>query len=331
MAPTRVGPTETRHLLSVEQSLHELQAQISKYQQELTLLQQNGQTINPAFAASRTAPFKVMKSAFDSVSQDAPFMPSSSSVLPALLSLRQTHQTTAESRAYLATQETSMERANKQLQTEKANLEDQRQLTVSLEKRIESLNEELNGRMDTDPEHAARERVDELRQKQKQYRRETARLLRDLNKFIDDHLAAQLAAEDLGGPVVGDMMDVDVEDLAAGFNAQGRPKKAKTTKPDDGGKRQRRLEEVWGAAIAEEQVEREVPDETAAAGQEMRELTEELLNNLVESGGDSTAAYVKLTKETAAARFLVRSKVAQFHPRDATRIKLIDFGKELDD
>ncbi|KAM0271428.1 hypothetical protein ACHAQH_009082 [Verticillium albo-atrum] len=331
MAPTRLGPAETRHLLSVEQSLQELQDQIAKYQQELASLQRDGQAIDPAFAKSKVAPFKVMKSAFDSVSQDTPFMPSSSSILPALLSLRQAHQTVSESRVYLETQETSVEKANKQLLAEKASLEDQQKLTASLEKRIESLNEELNGRMDTDPEDAARERMDELRQKQKQYVRETSRLLKDLNKFIDEHLAAQLAAEDLGGPVVGDIMDVDVEDLAAGFNTQGRPKKAKATKSDDGGRRQRRLEEVWGVAIAEDQVDRDVPDETAAAGQEMRELTEELLNNLVESGGDSAAAYVKLTKETAAVRFLIRSKVAQFHPRDATRIRLIDFGKELDD
>lgn len=63
----------------------------------------------------------------------------------------------------------------------------------------------------------------------------------------------------------------------------------------------------------------------------MKDLTEALLNSLMESGGDSSAAYVELPKETAAARFLVRSKVAQFHPRDSTKLRLIDFGRELDD
>jgi hypothetical protein len=28
---------------------------------------------------------------------------------------------------------------------------------------------------------------------------------------------------------------------------------------------------------------------------------------------------------------LVRAKVAQFHPKDARRLRLIDFGRELDD
>ncbi|RNJ55271.1 hypothetical protein D7B24_008792 [Verticillium nonalfalfae] len=331
MVLAQARPGETRHLLSVEHSLQELQAQIVEYQQELASLQRNAQPLDQTLASSRVAPFEIMKSAFDRVFQETPFMPASSSVLPALLSLRQAHQTVDESRAYIATQEISIERAHNQLLAEKASLNDQSQLTASLEKRIESLNEELNNHMDTDPGDAARERMNELRQKQKQYARETSRLLKDLNKFIDEHLASQLAAEDLGGPVVGDMMDVDVQDLAAGFNAQGRPKKLKATNADDGGKRQRRLEEVWGAAIAADQGGNDVPNETAAAGREMRELTEELLNQLVESGGDGTAAYVKVARDTAAARFLVRSKVAQFHPRDATRIRLIDFGKELDD
>lgn len=255
-------------------------------------------------------------------------MPSVSSVLPALLALRKAHQTITESTAYLATQQTSIEEASRRLEEEKASLADQRVLTPALENRINSLKDDMDNRMELDPEEVARERLDKLKQKQKHYNRETKRLFRDLNKFIDDHLAAQLAAEDLGGPVVGDRLDIGPEDIAAGFNTQGRPKKA-PKKPDED-KRQRRLEEVWGPAFADRDPY-EIPDEMTAAGHELRDLTEELLNKLMQSGGDSTAAYATLPRETAAARFLVRSKVAQFHPRDATRIKLIDFGKELDD
>jgi hypothetical protein len=63
----------------------------------------------------------------------------------------------------------------------------------------------------------------------------------------------------------------------------------------------------------------------------MRELTEQLMNKLVEAGGDTSAAYVELPRETAAARFLVRSKVAMFHPKDARRLRLVDFGRDLED
>lgn len=263
-------------------------------------------------------------------------MPFPSSVLPALLALRKAHQTISESTDYLSTQTTSIDKATRQLEIERANLEDQRQLTSSLENRIQSLKDDLEGGMDTDvdPGQAARERLNELRQKKKHYDKETAQLFKDLRNFIDDYLAAQLAAEDLGGPVVGDYTKVDADDLVAGFNAQGRPKKTSTSKPggseEDGGKRQRRLEEVWGPAFAERERD-DVPDEARAAGFELRDLTENLLNKLIEAGGDSSAAYVELPKETAAARFLIRSKVAQFHPKDATRMKLIDFGKEIDD
>ncbi|KXH66443.1 hypothetical protein CSAL01_00891 [Colletotrichum salicis] len=163
----------------------------------------------------------------------------------------------------------------------------------------------------------------------KRYDRETTKLLKALRNFIDGHLGGQLAAEDLGGPVVGDMMEIDSDQLGAGFNAQGRPVKVKSKVDED--KRQRRLEEVWGLPQEDAGREQGNADEVAAAGREMRDLTEQLLNQHAEAAGDSTAAYVKLSKETAAARFLVRSKVAQFHPRDATRLKLIDFGRELDD
>lgn len=270
-----------------------------------------------------------MKSAFEQVASTPPFVPFSGSVLPALLALRKTHQTITESQAYLSSQGASLAQTRRRLESEQANLADQKLLQQSLEKRIQSLRDEAESRMELTPEQAAQERLDELEQKKKRYNRETSKLLKALRRFIDEHLAAQLAAEDLGGPVVGDMMEIDSDQLIAGFNAQGRPVKIKAQPDED--KRQRRLEEVWGLPQEDAGQRRGDADEAAAAGREMRELTEQLLNQLVDAGGDSAAAYVKLPKETAAARFLVRSKVAQFHPRDATRLKLIDFGRELDD
>jgi hypothetical protein len=55
------------------------------------------------------------------------------------------------------------------------------------------------------------------------------------------------------------------------------------------------------------------------------------LNNLVEADGKGPGVYVDLPRESAAARFLVRSKCAQFHPKDARKLRLIDFGGEIDD
>lgn len=307
---------------------HVLRPTIEELQAYDAQLQHNDRASVSTLSSSRRAPFEVMRKAFEDVSKDAPFMPSASSVLPALLALRKSHQTIAESKTYLNSQQTSIDEAYRRLEHERASLADQRSLTPALENRIVSLKEDAVNMMELEPEQVAQEALNEMKQKKEKYDKDTTRLFRDLNKFVDSHLAAQLAAEDLGGPIVGDRLDIDSSDIIAGFNAQGRPKKA-PRKPDDD-KRQRRLEEVWGPAFADRDLD-EIPDEMAAAGHELRDLTEELLNRLMQSGGDSTAAYVTLPKETAAARFLVRSKVAQFHPRDAARIKLIDFGKELDD
>jgi hypothetical protein len=274
-----------------------------------------------------------MKKAYDELASQTPFLPSPDSVLPALVALRRTHQTVEETKAYLLTHNDSLEEIKKQLDLAKANFSNQQALAHSLRVRIQSLQDGLESRMEMGPEDIAREKIDELKQKKKKYDRETSRLMRSLKKFIDSHLAAMLAAEELGGPVVGDMMDIDQDDLAAGFNSQGRVKTTKAKGDDD--KRQRRIDEIWGAQESGETHDRGSEghnrNEITAAGQEMRDLTEELLNSLSHSEGDSSAAYVHLAKESAAARFLVRAKVAQFHPKDSSKLRLIDFGRDLDD
>lgn len=218
-----------------------------------------------------------------------------------------------------------MDQSKRDLDGDSANLQDQKLLKDALKARVESLQGELDAKADLTPQDAAREKIDELKKKKRYYDKETTRLMKALMGFINDHLAAQLAAEELGGPVVGDLMDIDSKDLAGGFNAQGKVKK---TKGQDDDKRQRRLDEIWGSA--EGGTAGGKGDEISAAGAEMRELTEDLLNQLVEAKGDNSASYISLPKETAAARFLVRSKVAQFHPKDAKRLRLVDFGRDLD-
>lgn len=285
----------------------------------------------PGHAATAQAPLEILKAAYDGLVQQTPFLPSPDSVLPALLALRKTHRTVEETREYLASHQDTVENAKRRLEVEKSNLADQQALSRSLQSRAQFLREGLETRMEMGPDDIARERISALKQKKKHYDREATKLVKALRKFIETPLAGMLAAEELGGPVVGDMMDVDVDNLVAGFNAQGRPKKAKA-KPDQD-KRQRRIDEIWGLrdeaqSTREEDGDR---DEISAAAIEMRELTEELLNTLMQSEGGSSDAYVQLSKESAAARFLVRSKVAQFHPRDSTRLRLVDFGKELDE
>ncbi|KND90126.1 hypothetical protein TOPH_05244 [Tolypocladium ophioglossoides CBS 100239] len=308
---------------NLEYSLKELQRKVREHETELEKIRstQKETPLPPEGQAS------VIKSALEDVTNSEPFLPFPGSVLPALVALRKTHQTIVESNAYLASQRAENEQAQRQLEYDRANLKDQQLLTDALNARIQSLREELESQAELQPEDGAKKRVEELETNKKNYDKETSKLMKSLHVFIDGHLAAMLAAEELGGPVVGDAMGLGPEDLAAGFNAQGKPKKAKDGVNQD--KRQRRIDDIWGTGD-QQAGQGDAGDEVAAAGREMRQLTEALLNALVEAKGDNSASYVTLARESAAARFLVRSKVAQFHPRDATRLRLVDFGRELE-
>lgn len=41
--------------------------------------------------------------------------------------------------------------------------------------------------------------------------------------------------------------------------------------------------------------------------------------------------YIPMKQDTAIVRFLVRAKVAAFHPKDARRLRLVDFGSSVED
>ncbi|KAI2619344.1 hypothetical protein GGS26DRAFT_572710 [Hypomontagnella submonticulosa] len=319
------------HASYLKETLQELQEQVREHEAALNRLRSAPTPHQAGQSHAPTAPWEIMTTAYDKLASETPYLPFPDSVLPALLALRKTHQTVEETKAYLASHKESTEKTKKRLEVEKSNLEDQKALSQSLRNRIQSLRDGLESRMDMGPEDIAAERIGELKQKKRYYDKETSKLLKALRKFIDEHLSSMLAAEELGGPVVGDMMDIDGDDLAAGFSSQGKLKKAKENPDQD--KRQRRIDDIWGIQQDDQPGGRanKDRDEIAAAGAEMRDLTEELLNSLAQSEGDSSAAYVQLPRESAAARFLVRSKVAQFHPRDSTKLRLVDFGKELDE
>lgn len=148
-----------------------------------------------------------------------------------------------------------------------------------------------------------------------------------MNDFINDYLSSMLAAEELGGPVVGDMLDVEEDTLAAGFTRKGRAKAS--NKPVSDKSRQRRIDQIWGSKAAAIVDDEEPPTEAEVADAEMRGLIGNLFAILRGAGGGK--AYFQLERDSAASRFLVRANIAQFHPKDATKLRLIDFGKELEE
>lgn len=195
-----------------------------------------------------------------------------------------------------------------------------------MENRIERLRTQQEDRSQKTPAQLARELIAAKRAQKDGYDAATQTLGEAMNDFINDYLAAMIAAEELGGPVVGDMLGVEDDNLAAGFTKQGRAKSTKKAVSEK--TRQRRIDQIWGNKTAVEEDE-EPPTEAEAADSEMRQLIENLFATLVGPGGGK--AYFQLQRESAATRFLVRAKIAQFHPKDAKKLRLIDFGRELDD
>ncbi|CAK7228336.1 hypothetical protein SBRCBS47491_006869 [Sporothrix bragantina] len=341
------------HATYVERSIRELQRAVQEEEGVLAELRRGVAGAAPVTSAATS--LSIMTTAYKAAARSDPFLPFADSVLPALLALRKTHGVLAESQAYLgggdeskpASSTPALDQARKKLAMDKARLDDQRALQIALEARIVALRSGLETRSTMSAAEKRQEALDTLHTKKRNYDRDTAALLKSLKQFIQERLGPMLAAEELGGPVVGGMVDVQADDLAAGFSSQGKPRKVSSVSAASGkaskkkeDRRQRRIDEIWGPRAGargdggEENDDNEDDgdwDEATAAAAEMQELTEELLNALASAGGDSSAAYVTIARESAAARFLVRSRAAHFHPRDATRLRLVDFGRELDD
>jgi hypothetical protein len=212
------------------------------------------------------------------------------------------------------------------VEKEESDLRHAKAIRNEIQARTLSLQEQVAERTQKLPTQIVKDMMKVIRQKKVFYDGETGKLVKTYNDFIDDHLASMLAVEELGGPIVGDSLDIDDEILEGAFNTKGKPKKLKP-KED---KRQQRIDQIWGSRPDFDDTKGPRNEKELAAA-EMRHLTELLLNGLVQAQGSGPGSYVKLSRESAAARFLVRSKVAQFHPTDATRIRLVDFGGDIDD
>jgi hypothetical protein len=269
-----------------------------------------------------------VKNAYQNLKPTATFLPPPGSVFPALLAARSIQQNVQGTKEAITSTQDQITKAEATLRREEANLHDANLLTQAMEDRIQRLRAQHEDRSQKSPAQLARELIAAKRAQKDKCDAEMQRLGEAMNDFINDYLAAMIAAEELGGPVVGDMLDVEDDTLAAGFTKKGRAKSSK--KPVSDKTRQRRIDQIWGkAGVENEEEEEEPPTEAEAADAEMRKLIENLFATLIGPGGGK--AYFQLERDSATSRFLVRAKVAQFHPKDARKLRLIDFGRELDD
>lgn len=247
---------------------------------------------------------------------EQPDLPSPTSALQPLLAARTIQKTTKDTKTNIATTQSTLDSATQQLASEDAQLSDSKALHEALQGRTARLQQTQRENLTKTDTEKAKELLKAKTKRKQHFERDTAKLQKVLDEFIEEHLAAMLAAEEIGGPVVGDLVDVDEDMLSAGFSAQGKPKSTSKAVPED--KRQRRIDDIWGAGQEGEGHE----TEKDAAAEEVKALLDELI---------TTGGYVQLPRDSAVARFLVRAKVAQFDPKSAARLRLIDFARELDE
>jgi hypothetical protein len=257
---------------------------------------------------------RAIKTAYERMTPETPDLPEPRSALQPLLAARVIQKTIQETKSDIVSSQSRFESLEQQLVQEENQLSDAKQISDALQARTARLQQTQRENLTKTSADKTKELLEAKMKRKQAYQQDAGKLREVLDNFINEYLAAMLAAEEIGGPVVGELMDVDEDMLASGFSAQGKPKA--TSKAMSDGKRQRRLDDIWSTEGQEHESEKE------AAAEEVRSLLDELIS----SGG-----YVELQRDSAVARFLIRSRVAQFHPKDAKRLRLIDFARELDD
>ncbi|KAJ5367821.1 hypothetical protein N7541_001762 [Penicillium brevicompactum] len=301
----------------LDATLQGFQEQIKRQQDELNKLREIN-SIDLSEASNdpwvRISQARRAKKAYDSLMKSDDELPSTDSVLPSLLALEETSHLVQETKVSvrLAAEQLSVNR--ERLRVEDANLRDSQSIANGLRERIEKIRNESARKEEQTPSQIAREHLAQQKKQNKDLDRSSASLKVSLDTFIDDTLAPMLAAEDMGGPTVGDALEVSDYTLKAGYTASGKPKKQKDPVDAEGGSQQRMDQFLQRNADEAPANKRET------AAKEMHTLLEAMLE---------TGSYIDLERDSASSRFLVRAKVAQFHPRDARRLRLIDFGRSL--
>ncbi|KAI5306051.1 hypothetical protein KEM56_002417 [Ascosphaera pollenicola] len=306
----------------LDEALNALREQTERQAKELEHLRQTSalHLPRPSLAPeARLAQTRRATAAYRALYEERPSLPPAGSIVPDLLALRETAHSIQGLKHAIELTADDLVAARKRLKREEAALKDARAVNSGLKDRLNTLKRDgENG--ETDQAQATSEPARRSKQLRTQYRQQalvlekkTAELRETLDTFIDRTLAAMLAAEELGGPIVGDQVVISDETLVLGYTAQGKERKPKASTNDT---RQKKIDAMVNTEGG-----------SSNARVVARDQFKDLLQSLLESA--STSSYVTLPGDSVAARFLVKAKIAQFHPRDSTRLRLIDVAKRF--
>jgi hypothetical protein len=268
---------------------------------------------------------QAMAKAYDTLAASAPELPEPASLVPIVLAMDDLKRSISDAKNAIESSLGQLQSLENQVRSDEVSLTDADALAVAIESRMAKLQTAQDERVSKPPEDLARDMLRMKQQRKKLHKTESKNIRKALKKFIQDHLGAMIAAEELGGPVAGELDGIDQDMLSAGFSTQGKPVNTKdANRATSAAKRQQRLDEIWGLQSGSAPT-----TEQQAACEQLSTLIDDLIMAL--SGSSESGIYVELERDSAAARFLVRAKVAQYHPKDARKLRLIDFGRELDD
>ncbi|KAL4887178.1 hypothetical protein BJY04DRAFT_48899 [Aspergillus karnatakaensis] len=308
----------------LDDTLKELQDRVRRQEEDLCKLRAaNSNDISDIGTdpSSRIAEIRRAKKAYDSLLKSDIDLPKPESPLPSLLALEETSDIITESKTSVTTTAKKLSIARQRLKIEETNLKDAQSIRDGLQRRIGNFHKDKSTSQEKTPSEVARELLAEQQHKKDDLDKDIERIKTRLHAFCDETLASLIAAEDLGGPAVGDVADVSDVTLAVGYTRHGKPKKPKVTESDDQEENQHRIDDMLRRQTGQQRTQPSTRREAAATE------IHELLVSLLSAG----STYLDLPQESASSRFLVRAKVAQFHPRDARRLRLIDFGRSLSD
>ncbi|KAI9376591.1 hypothetical protein BJX61DRAFT_530749 [Aspergillus egyptiacus] len=308
----------------LDDTLRELRDRVKRQEEDLRKLRAaNSNDISEIDTepSSRIVQVRRAKKAYDSLLQSETDLPKPESPLPSLIALEEIARTIQECKTSITATADKVAIARQRLKTEDTNLRDAKSIRDGLRRRIDGIKQDKSATREKLPSEVARELLEEQRRRKDDIDKESDRIREALHGFCDNTLAPMIAAEDLGGPVIGDVADVSDATLASGYTRHGKPKTPKVTDTGDENTSQHRIDDMLRRQTGQERNQRS--DRREAAATEMHELLDSLLG--------AGSSYIDLPRESAVSRFLVRAKVAQFHPRDARRLRLIDFGRSLND
>ncbi|KAK5015395.1 hypothetical protein LTR16_002833, partial [Cryomyces antarcticus] len=196
--------SETR----LEKTLRELQNRVEQHRSALAALRASSldraNEVPSANPQMRLRQLQVIKSAYERLTPSEPSLPTPSSVLPALLATRLTEQTIKDLRAAISSTELDLTRTQERLEEEQSFLRDANLISSALEARIAHLQTQHAEQSHKSSSQTARDLVRAKQQRKKELGDRIISLQEALGDFIEAPLAAMIAAEELGGPVVGD-------------------------------------------------------------------------------------------------------------------------------